>query len=131
MAAIRGRDTGPELRVRRLLHKLGYRYRLHEPRLPGRPDIAFPGRKKVIEVRGCFWHCHDSPSCRKAKLPATRSSFWSAKLDSNVARDRRNIEALTALGWSTLIVWECELRNEDELQRRLTSFLGSRVAAKR
>lgn len=124
MGAVRGKDTAPELRVRRTLHAAGYRYRLHVRDLPGRPDIVFPTRRKIIEIRGCFWHRHPDPGCRNAVLPATRREWWAEKLDANVARDDRNLRALEAAGWSVLVVWECECREETALQARLSAFLG-------
>ena len=123
MAAVRGKHTKPELLVRRLLHRLGYRFRLHRRDLPGRPDVVFPSRRKVVEVRGCFWHRHQAPSCRNAVLPRTRAEWWQAKLDANVARDERNMKALLELGWKVLVVWECETDAPD-LAVRLAHFLG-------
>lgn len=124
MQAIRGLDTKPELTVRRLLHGLGYRYGLHDRTLPGRPDIVFAARRMAIEVRGCFWHRHPDPSCRNAILPATRREWWSEKLQRNVVRDARNLEALAAAGWQVLVVWGCETRDQDALRHRLVDFLG-------
>lgn len=121
MRAIKGKHTRPEMVVRSLLLRSGYRFRLHRADLPGRPDIALPGRKRIIEVRGCFWHRH--PGCRNAVLPKTRTQWWAAKLEANVARDRRNLDALKALGWSVLVVWECEVDRPD-LPRWLRRFLG-------
>lgn len=112
LAAVRSQDTTPELIVRRLLHALGYRYQLQRRDLPGRPDIVFPGRKTVIDVRGCFWHRHSDPSCRNAVLPRTRADWWAAKLARNVERDSANVAALEAAGWSVVIVWECEVRGD-------------------
>lgn len=121
MSRIRGKDTKPELVVRRLVHGLGYRYRLHARHLPGRPDIVFPSRRKVIEVRGCFWHRH--PGCVLAAAPATRVDFWEAKLSGTVARDAKNVSALEAAGWGVMILWECEV-GEAHLVDRLRRFLG-------
>lgn len=123
MQAVRGKHTKPEIRVRQLLHKAGYRFRLHVKDLPGRPDLAFPGRRKIIEIRGCFWHRHPDPNCRNAVAPQTRPEWWKEKLDANVARDQRNLNALTDLGWDTMVVWECETGNPD-LLGRLQTFLG-------
>ena len=123
MAAIRGKDTRPEMKVRRLLHAMGYRYRLHDRRLPGRPDITFPSRRKAVEVRGCFFHRHPDPACPKVATPRTRTEFWTAKFTANVARDMRNETALDDLGWGLLVVWECEVRRDD-LAARLSGFLG-------
>ncbi|WP_418319044.1 very short patch repair endonuclease [Piscinibacter sakaiensis] len=105
MAGIRGKNSRPELLVRRLLFASGYRFRLHRRDLPGTPDIVMPGRKVAIFVNGCFWHVHQG--CRYAKMPATRTDFWSAKLKANVERDRRAVEMLRKLGWRVLWVWEC------------------------
>jgi DNA mismatch endonuclease Vsr len=123
MAAVRPKDTVPELAVRRMLHRMGFRYRLHVRGLPGRPDIVFPSRRKVIEVRGCFWHRHPDPACRNAVLPTTRREWWTNKLNANVERDARNIEALSQLGWSVLVIWECEVERAD-CEARLIHFLN-------
>ena len=109
MALIRGRDTKPELLVRRLVYRLGFRYRLHKQVLPGKPDLVFSSRKKVIFVHGCFWHRH--PGCALARLPKSRLDFWVPKLSENRQRDLRNIRALRRLGWKTRVVWECELHD--------------------
>lgn len=129
MSAVKGKDTAPEVAVRRLLHKLGYRYRLHVRGLPGRPDIVLAGRRAVIEIRGCFWHRHPDPTCRNAVLPATRRQWWAEKLEANVARDARNLEALEAMGWKVLVIWECEIRDPATLAQQLTRFLGPSKAA--
>ena len=126
MARIRGKDTGPERRIRRLLTALGFRYRLHYSKLPGRPDIAFPGRRKVIWVHGCFWHRH--PGCSSARLPKSRLEFWKPKLEGNRNRDLRNEADVRAAGWDTLVVWECELSDELALVTRLRSFLDGDAA---
>jgi len=122
MALVRGKNTKPELLVRGLLYGLGYRYRLHWKTIPGRPDIAFPGRKKAIFVHGCFWHQH---GCGHYKMPQTRTEFWDSKLAANRARDEERIRQLHQLGWESLTVWECELRDLDSLAERLVLFLGS------
>lgn len=123
MAAIRGKNTKPELRARSLLHRAGYRFRLHRTDLPGRPDIVLPGRRVVIVVHGCFWHRH---GCSRSTLPRTRGDWWEAKLNRNVERDRQNQQDLEALGWRMVVVWECELRNEAALLARLdTELRGS------
>lgn len=113
MARIRGRDTKPELAVRRLLHQCGFRYRLHRATLPGKPDLVFPSRHKAIFVHGCFWHRH--PGCRLARLPKSRLQFWLPKLEENRARDLKNIRRLRKLGWKTHVVWECQLRDVNRL----------------
>jgi DNA mismatch endonuclease (patch repair protein) len=109
MSGIRGRDTKPEMVVRRALHAAGLRYRLHVRDLPGRPDIVLPGRRTAVFVHGCFWHRH--PGCRLAATPSTRPEFWQAKFEGNVRRDRQSSEALKAQGWAVVVVWECETRD--------------------
>jgi len=123
LAAVAAKDTGPELRVRRLLFRMGYRFRLHRRDLPGTPDIVLAGRRRIIEVRGCFWHRHPDPACRNAVLPKVRAEWWAAKLARNVARDEQNLIALHDAGWSVLVLWECEARDEATLAVRLRSFL--------
>jgi DNA mismatch endonuclease (patch repair protein) len=122
MASIRGRDTKPEKLVRRILHQLGYRYRLHRKNLPGKPDIVFPGRRKVIFVHGCFWHMHD---CQWGRvIPATNTDFWQTKRRGNCVRDEKAIKALQEAGWKSHIVWECDLRDSQRLEKALVEFLG-------
>jgi len=121
MQAVRSRDTGPEMLVRRLVHRLGYRYRLHRKDLPGKPDIVFWSRRKVIFVHGCFWHSH---GCSKGRLPKSRLGFWRPKLLENSRRDGRNEEALRALGWNVLVIWQCETSDLEALSQRLLRFLG-------
>lgn len=126
MSRVGQKNTKPELIVRRLLHGLGYRYRLHRKDLPGTPDICFPSRKKVIFVHGCFWHRHEG--CRRTTTPKTRTSFWKNKFRENIARDRLKVDALQKLGWSVLTVWECETENEkSELADRLIDFLSPKA----
>ncbi|RWM21764.1 MAG: DNA mismatch endonuclease Vsr [Mesorhizobium sp.] len=122
MARIRRAHTKPEMIVRRLLHKLGYRFRLQWKAAPGRPDVAFPGRRCIIFVHGCFWHQHDG--CRLAHLPATRRLFWQEKFDRNRARDFRDLERASSQGWHALVIWECETRDEAKLAERLRAFVG-------
>jgi len=124
LAAVGGKDTAPELRVRRLLHAMGYRFRLHRRDLPGTPDIVLSSRHKIVEVRGCFWHRHPDPACRNAVLPRVRADWWAEKLAANVSRDERNLIALTGLGWSVLVLWECEVKDADLLAERLREFLS-------
>lgn len=124
MAGIRGKNTKPELVVRRALHAQGFRYRLHVASLPGRPDIVLPKHRAVVLVHGCFWHRHEG--CRFATTPATRSDFWAEKFRRNVERDTKAEEALRALAWRVATLWECDIRNFDaEALRRLTSWLRS------
>lgn len=113
MSGIRGKDTKPEMVVRRYLHQSGFRYRLHVRDLPGRPDIVLPKFNAVVDVRGCFWHQH--AGCRYAATPKSNRSFWQDKLASNVRRDRTSEEALSALGWRVFVVWECEIREQRSL----------------
>jgi DNA mismatch endonuclease (patch repair protein) len=120
MRSVSTAHTGPEWQVRRLLYGSGYRYRLHEKRLPGRPDIVFLGRKKAIFVHGCFWHGHH---CLKGRAPKSRLEYWGPKLAANRVRDARNQEQLAALGWQYLTVWQCETQNREELLQRLKSFV--------
>ena len=123
MSRVRSKDSKPELAVRRLVHGLGYRYRLHRRDLPGTPDLVFVGLKRVIFVHGCFWHQH--PGCKNARMPKSRQDFWPTKLAANVARDERHLRALRELGWKTMVVWECELGDLDHLSRRIRRFLDS------
>lgn len=120
MAAVKSTNTGPELAIRRLLFRLGYRFRLHAKTLPGRPDIVFPGRHAAIFVHGCFWHGH---SCSKGRLPKSRIEFWSAKVRANRQRDRRSRAQLRRLGWRSLTVWQCALRHPTRLLDKLVRFL--------
>ena len=121
MAAVRQRDTAPEMSVRRLLHGMGYRYRLHRRDLPGSPDLVFPKPKKVILVHGCFWHGH---TCPKGALPKTRVGFWATKIERNKERDARVLAQLQAIGWRAITVWQCELADRTMLKKRLVSFLA-------
>lgn len=121
MAKVRGKDTRPEMVVRRLLHKMGYRYRLHARDLPGRPDIVFRKRRKAIFVHGCFWHRHEG--CPRATVPSTRQEFWTAKFQANVDRDACARLALEAAGWEVMVVWECDLRAQEQLAERLARFM--------
>lgn len=123
MRAVKATDTGPEMVVRRMLYKLGYRYRLHRKDLPGKPDLVFPGRKAVIFVHGCFWHGHDCK--RGARTPKTNTKYWTEKIRRNVERDAQAIKDLEALGWRVLVVWECELKSLNKFQHKAQSFLGS------
>jgi DNA mismatch endonuclease (patch repair protein) len=121
MAAIRGRNTKPEIIVRRLAHSHGYRYVLHGRKLRGKPDLVFPSRRKVIFVHGCFWHMH---SCKYGNVvPATNPEFWREKRMGNVGRDERNMQALLGAGWKVLVVWECETRSPESLKARILEFL--------
>jgi DNA mismatch endonuclease (patch repair protein) len=121
MRANKARDTKPEVAVRRILHALGYRFRLHRRDLPGTPDIVFSAKRKVIQVHGCFWHQHED--CPRATIPATRTDFWLPKLAQNRRRDSEAEARLRALGWEVATVWECELRDFEGLGARLRNFL--------
>lgn len=123
MGKIQAKDTKPELRVRRLTHRLGYRFRLHRRTLPGSPDLVFGPSKKVIFVHGCFWHRHDDPNCKLARLPKSRLEFWIPKLAANQARDERNYVELRKLGWGVLVIWECQTKSEANMERLITRFL--------
>lgn len=112
MAGIRGKDTRPEMTLRRGLHARGFRFRLHDRRLPGAPDLVFPGRRAVIFVHGCFWHGHD---CHLFRLPATRQEFWRAKIEGNAVRDAATEDALVGAGWRVLTIWECALKGRERL----------------
>lgn len=123
MRRVRGKDTGPEWTVRRLVHRLGFRYRLHDRSLPGSPDLVFRSRRKVIFVHGCFWHRHPDPACKLARLPKSRLDFWLPKLTANKVRDERLLEALREQGWQSLVVWECESRHIEQLENKVKAFL--------
>ena len=120
MSRVRSKDTASEMLVRRLVHAMGYRYRLHRRDLPGTPDLVFSSLRKVIFVHGCFWHQHD---CKRGKRPSSNVRFWNEKLDGNARRDKANILALQEKDWSVLVVWECETKKLDLLSRRIEAFL--------
>ncbi|WP_231502516.1 very short patch repair endonuclease [Herbaspirillum sp. RV1423] len=120
MARIKAKNTKPEMVVRRIVHGLGYRYRLHRPDLPGKPDLTFPRFQKVIFVHGCFWHHH---LCQRGRLPSSNISYWAQKIQSNVLRDRRYLCELRMQGWKPLVIWECQLKERDKLVRRIKRFL--------
>lgn len=112
MSRIRGRDTKPEVKLRSMLHRAGFRFRLHDRKLPGRPDIVMPKHRTAIMLHGCFWHRHDN--CRNATMPSTRTEFWRSKFEGNVERDRQAVGQLNALGWRVITVWECELKKDPD-----------------
>jgi len=124
MRAIRSKDMLPELTVRQLVHKLGYRFRLHRADLPGKPDLVFASRRKVIFVHGCFWHSHD---CKAAHVPKSNRGYWIPKLQRNQLRDSNNIGALNARGWKSLVIWECEAKRISAVVPKVRKFLGSRA----
>jgi DNA mismatch endonuclease (patch repair protein) len=127
MSLIRGKDTGPEMIVRKVVHGMGYRYRLHQKKLPGRPDLVFPKRRKVIFVHGCFWHRHPDSSCKLTRAPKSRLNFWMPKFEANVARDAKNEETLRSMGWDILVIWECQLHDESSLKLKIESFLNDEI----
>ncbi|MFJ3461566.1 very short patch repair endonuclease [Achromobacter spanius] len=127
MSLIKGKNTKPEMIVRRLLHGAGYRYRLHDKKLAGKPDLVFASRRKIIFINGCFWHRHCD--CALARMPKSNQAFWTDKLASNKARDEDNWAKLVEQGWAVLVVWECELRDMDTLIARIRLFLDTPLAA--
>ena len=126
MAKVRSKNTQPEWRVRKLVHSMGFRYRLYVKNLPGQPDLVFASRRKAIFVHGCFWHQHNDGCCKRSALPASNLEFWKEKLERNVERDASNIARLDQLGWHVLIVWECEtkVRSVNILRQKVLRFLG-------
>lgn len=124
MSLIRGKDSSPELKLRRLVHGMGFRYRLHVKDLPGKPDLVFPSRRAVIFMHGCFWHRH--PGCKLARMPKSKLDFWRPKLEGNRERDLRNQEMLKKLGWHVLVVWECEVENIEKVSNKVREFLQGR-----
>lgn len=121
MARVKSRDTIPEMVVRRIAHRLGYRYRLHSANLPGKPDLVFPARRSAIFVHGCFWHGHEG--CSRNRHPSSRSDYWVPKLERNRERDAENERTLLGLGWRVLTIWECETRNKAAVAERIDAFL--------
>jgi DNA mismatch endonuclease (patch repair protein) len=124
MARVRSKDSKPELVVRKLAHRLGYRFRLHRRDLPGTPDLVFPRFRKVVFVHGCFWHRHRG--CARTTNPKTRSAFWSEKFEQNIKRDAIKHKQLKALGWEVLVIWECETFDDHKVSKRLDAFLSRR-----
>lgn len=125
MAAVRQKDTAPEMSVRRLLHAKGFRYRLHVRNLPGCPDLVFPGRQKVIFVHGCFWHGH---ACRRGRIPDSNVEFWTKKISTNKSRDAKAVAELKQMGWEICVVWQCQIHDRDALAHRLIEFLDGTLA---
>ena len=123
MSRVRGKDTKPELTVRHVVHRMGYRYRLHRRDLPGTPDLVLPSRKKAILIHGCYWHRHPDPACKLARLPKSRLDFWKPKLEGNRRRDQQNLAKLRELGWDVVVVWECEVGDQGHLEKSLRDFL--------
>jgi DNA mismatch endonuclease (patch repair protein) len=124
MSRIKGKDSVAEMRLRRLIHGMGFRYRLHGENLPGKPDLVFPSRKAVIFMHGCFWHRH--PDCRLARLPKSKLDFWQEKLETNKRRDEMNLALLKNMGWRVLVIWECQIKTQDfnEISEVARSFLA-------
>lgn len=120
MRSVKAKNTKPELAARQLIHRLGYRFRLHRKDLPGKPDIVFPKYRAVIFVHGCFWHWH---GCKRTRMPKSNSEYWRAKIDRNVARDKRTKRELGKLGWRRLVIWECELTDLQKVSRKVQNFL--------
>lgn len=123
MRQIRSRDMKPEVAVRRIVHAMGYRYRLHRRDLPGKPDLVFGPRRAVIFVHGCFWHQHD---CRDGHSPRSNTAYWGEKLRRNAERDAAHVAALSAMGWRVLVIWECQVRDRDAVAQAVADFLGAR-----
>lgn len=122
MSNIRAKNTRPEVLVRRLLHGMGYRFRLHQKNLPGKPDVVLPRHRKIIFVNGCFWHGH---KCKRGSRPSSNAKFWNDKIDGNMSRDLRKREELEKLGWNVLTVWECETKDVEQLANQLRTFMLS------
>ena len=123
MSRVRSKSSKPEMRLRRLVHGMGFRYRLHVKDLPGKPDMVFPARNAVVFMHSCFWHRHRR--CKLARLPKSRIDFWETKLEANRKRDKVQQRKLKKLGWRVLIVWECELRDAERVSRRVEEFLNA------
>lgn len=128
MSLIRGTGSAPEIKLRHLIHRMGFRYRLHVKELPGKPDLVFPSRKVVIFMHGCFWHRHKR--CKLARLPKSKLGFWQTKLEGNRKRDIRNQRQLRAMGWRVLVVWECEMADIEHVTKTVREFLRQRGGKK-
>lgn len=126
MSLVKQKNTKPEMFVRSFLHRKGLRYRLHDNKLPGKPDLVFPKYKTVVFIHGCFWHGHDDPKCKLARIPKSRVEFWTNKVKSNHERDIKNKEILQAMGWRVLTIWECELTEQKSLERLFYDINGVR-----
>ena len=123
MRRIRSKDMKPEMAVRQLIHGRGYRYRLHCKDLPGKPDLVFSPRRKVIFVHGCFWHSHSDPKCPIRRIPKSNTGYWTEKLARNIERDKKSQEMLKSLGWKVLILWECQIKDKEKLISKIKKFL--------
>ena len=126
MSNIRAKGMKPEMAVRRITHAMGYRYRLHRKDLPGKPDLVFPSRRKVIFIHGCFWHQHADPACKIAHRPKSNLAYWLPKLERNVVRDNEHQANLAASGWDVLVIWECDVKASNGIANRIREFLESR-----
>jgi DNA mismatch endonuclease, patch repair protein len=124
MRAIRSKNMKPEMVVRSLAHRLGYRFRLHRKDLPGKPDMVFSSRRAVIFIHGCFWHQHPAPNCKDARTPKSNTDYWQPKLARNQFRDAEHEATLRAQGWLVLVIWECQIKNEEALKQTLLEFLS-------
>lgn len=124
MAAVHSKDTQPEMLVRRLVHSMGYRYRLHRTDLPGKPDLVFLSKRKIILVHGCFWHQH---GCKSSHMPKSNTDYWTPKLERNQVRDAANMKALNEAGWECIVLWECELKDTAALKKRVNRFLSKKM----
>lgn len=124
MAAVKGKNTKPEIIVRKMLHAMGFRFRLHRKELPGRPDIVLPKYRTVVLVNGCFWHQH--PGCQMSRRPKSRPDYWEPKLDGNIQRDKKNRTELVKLGWRVITIWECELENPEEIAAKLKNLIENK-----
>jgi len=130
MRRIKSKNSDPEMAVRSLVHRMGYRFRLHRKDLPGKPDLVFPRLRKVIFVHGCFWHRHENPACLDGRMPKSRPEYWIPKLTGNQDRDKRNLKAIAAAGWQALVLWECDIaKDQKALEKTLRRFLRSKRAS--
>jgi len=123
MSRIKGIDTAPELLIRSLVHRMGYRFRLHRRELPGSPDLVFAGSHKIIFVHGCFWHGHGR--CKRSALPASNTEFWKTKISKNKERDEQSIRKLRKMGWQVLVIWQCQTKNIEKLTAKIIDFMNS------
>lgn len=123
MRAIRSKDMKPEMLVRRIVHSMGYRYRLHQYDLPGRPDLVFKNRRKIIFINGCFWHQHSAKACKITHKPKSNLAYWLPKLEKTIERDKKNKIVLRKMGWKVLVIWECQIKDQNRLYGRIKSFL--------
>ena len=128
MSKIRATNTKPEIYVRKILHSMGFRFRLHNTQLPGKPDIRLPKFNAIIFVHGCFWHQHNDPNCKISRIPKSNQDYWFPKLQRNIARDKEHKTKLQELGWDVLVIWECQIKNKECLIQLIKSFFNSKIA---